>query len=67
MVCAPKKELHQFFIDLYSDHLLPATQHEIEKCLRGPENIKSFNNKKEPEYIISKKMLRGIWKRLQFR
>ena len=67
ILSAPKEELHQFLIGLYGDHLLPATKHEIEKCLRGPDTIKSFNKKKEPEYIISKKMLRGVWKRLRDR
>ena len=67
ILSAPNEELHQFLINLYGDHLLPATKHEIEKCLRGPDTIKSFNKKKEPEYIISKKMLRGVWKRLQDR
>jgi hypothetical protein len=67
ILSAPNEELHQFLINLYGDHLLPATKHEIEKCLRGPDTIKSFNKKKEPKYIISKKMLRGVWKRLQDR
>ena len=67
ILSAPNEELHQFLIDLYGDHLLPATKHEIEKCLRGPDTIKSFNKKKEPEYFISKKMLRGVRKRLRDR
>ena len=43
ILSAPKEELHQFFIGLYGDHLLPATMHEIEKLLRGPDTIKGFN------------------------
>ena len=35
--------------------------------LRGPETIKGFDKNKEPQYIISKKMLRGVCKRLQDR
>jgi hypothetical protein len=62
---APEEELHQFFIGLYGDHLLPATMHEIEKVLRGPDTIKSFNKNKEPMYIVWKKMLRTVWKRLR--
>jgi hypothetical protein len=56
--------LHQFFIGLYGDHLLPATMHKIEKLLRGPDTIKGFNKDKKNQYIISKKMLKGVWKRL---
>jgi 6-pyruvoyl-tetrahydropterin synthase len=62
---APKEELHQFFVGLYNH--LPATMHEIEKVLRGPDAIKAFNKNKEPMYIVSKKMLRTVWKRLRDR
>ena len=48
ILSAPKEELHQFFIGLYGDHLLPATMHEIEKLLRGPDTVKSLNKKMEP-------------------
>ena len=67
ILSAPKEELHQFFIGLYGDHLLPATKHEIKKVLRGPDTIKGFDKNKESQYIISKKMLRGVWKRLRDR
>ena len=67
ILSAPKEELHQFFIGLYGDHLLPATMHEIEKLLRGPDTIKGFNKNNEPQYIISKKMLKRVWKRLRDR
>ena len=67
ILSAPKEELHQILIGLYGDHVLPATKHEIEKVLRGPDTIKGFDKNKEPQYIISKKMLRGVWKRLRDR
>ena len=67
ILSAPKEELHQILIGLYGDHVLPATKYEIEKVLRGPDTIKGFDKKKEPQYIISKKMLRGVWKRLRDR
>jgi hypothetical protein len=59
--------LHQFFIGLYGDHLLPATMHEIEKLLRGPDTIKGFNKDKKTQYIISKNRLKVVWKRLRDR
>jgi hypothetical protein len=62
ILSAPKEELHQFFIGLYGSHLLPATMHEIEKLLRDPDTIKGFNKDKQPQYIISKKMLKVVWK-----
>jgi hypothetical protein len=31
ILSAPKEELHQLLIGLYSEHLLPATMYEIEK------------------------------------
>jgi hypothetical protein len=64
ILSATKEELHQFLIGLYSDHLLPATMHEIDKLLRGPDTIKGYIKKKEPQYIISKNMLTKVWKRL---
>ena len=64
ILSAPKEELHQILIGLYGDHVLPATKYEIENVLRGPDTIKGFDKKKEPQYIISKKMLRGVLKRL---
>ena len=36
ILSAPKDELHQYFIGLHGDQLLPATMYEIEKVLRGP-------------------------------
>jgi hypothetical protein len=66
-LCASKEELHQFFIGLYGDHLLPATMHEIQKVLRGPDTIKGFMKNKAPIYIISQKRLRIVWKRLRDR
>lgn len=67
ILSAPKEELHQFFIGLYGDHILPATMHELEKILRGPDSIKGFNKDKQPQYIISKIMMKRVWKRLRDR
>ena len=67
VLCAPKEELHQFLIWLYGDHLLPATMYEIEKALRGPETIRGYDKNGSPMYIISKKMLKQVWKRLRDR
>jgi hypothetical protein len=67
ILSAPKKELHQFLIGLYSDHLLPATMYEIQKILRGPDSIKGYNKNNSLVYIISKKQLKGVWKRLRDR
>ena len=67
ILSAPKEELHQFLIGLYGDHLLPATMYEIEKTLRGPDTIKGYDKNGSPMYIISKKMLKEVWKRLRDR
>ena len=67
VLSAPKEELHQFLIGLYGDHLLPATMCEIEKALRGPETIRGYDKNGAAMYIISKKMLKQVWKRLQDR
>jgi hypothetical protein len=67
ILSATKEELHQFFIGLYGDHLLPATMHEIEKLLRGPDTIKGFNKDKKTQYVISKNRLKVVWKRLRDR
>ena len=67
ILSAPKEELHQFFIGLYGDHLLPATMYEIEKIPLGPDSIKGYNKNKAPICIISKKQLKRVWKRLRDR
>ena len=67
ILSAPKEELHQFLIGLYGDHLLPATMYEIEKTLRGPDTIKGYDKNGSQMYIISKKMLKEVWKRLRDR
>ena len=67
ILSAPKEELHQFFIGLYGDHLLPATMYEIEKVLRGPYSVKGYDKNKAPLYIISKIQLKRVWKRLRNR
>ncbi len=64
---SPKEELHQFLIGLYGDRLLPATMYEIEKALLGPETIRGYDKNGAAMYIISKKMLKHVWKRLQDR
>ena len=65
VLSAPKEELHQFLIGLYGDHLLPATMYEIEKALRGPGTIRGYDKNGAAMYIISKKMLKQVWKRLR--
>ncbi len=69
ILSAPKEEPRQFFLGLYGDHLLPANlkMHKIEKVPRGPDTIKAFNQNKESMYIVSKKMLRTVGKRLMDR
>jgi len=41
--------------------------YEIEKILRGPDSIKGYNKNKAPIYIISKKQLKRVCKRLRDR
>ncbi len=67
VLSAPKEELHQFLIGLYGDHLLPATMYEIEKALQGQETIRGYDWNGAAMHIISKKMLKQVWKRLQDR
>ena len=65
IMSAPKEELHQVLIGLYSDHLLPATMYEIEKVPRGPDSIQGFDKNNAPIYVISKKRLKEVRKRLR--
>jgi hypothetical protein len=69
ILSAPKEELHQVLIGLYGDHLLPATMpvYEIEKVLQGPDSIQGFDKNNAPVYVISKKRLKEVWKRLRDR
>ena len=43
--------------------------HDTDKLelLRGPDTIKGFNKDKKNQYIISKNMLKVVWKRLRDR
>ncbi len=64
VLSALKEELHQFLIGLYSNHLLPATMYKIKKALLGPETIRGYDRNRAAMYIISKKMMEQVWKRL---
>jgi hypothetical protein len=67
ILSAPKEELHPFFIGLYGDILLPATMDEIEKVMRGLDTIKVVNKNMSLMYIVSKKMLRTVRKKMRDR
>ena len=64
ILSAPKEELHQFLIGLYSDHLLTVTIYETEKALQSSETIRGYDKNGAAMFIISKKMLKQVWKRL---
>jgi hypothetical protein len=37
---------------------------EFEKAILGPESIKGYDKNEAPNYIISKKQLKVVWKRM---
>jgi hypothetical protein len=66
MAC-PKEDLHQFFIGLYGDHIIPATLYEITQVFRKPELIIGRSCKGNPRYTITNKMMARVWKRVSSR
>jgi hypothetical protein len=67
IACAPKEELHQFLIGLYGEHILPATLHEYERLLRSDLYSTGVDKDGNKKYVISKKMMAGVWARLRDR
>ena len=67
IACAPKEELHQFLIGLYGEHMLPATLHEYERLLRSDLYSTGVDKDGNKKYVISKKMMAGVWARLRDR
>ncbi len=65
IACAPKEELHHFLIDLYGEHILSATLHEYERLLRSDLYSTGVDKDGNTKYLISKKMMAGIWARLR--
>ena len=67
IACAPKEELHQFLIGLYGEHILPATLHEYERLLQSDLYSTGVDKDGNKKYVISKKMIAGVWARLRDR
>ena len=57
-----RKELHQFLIGLYGEHILPATLYSCTQVLRAPE---LYTTPDSP--LVTDAMLRGVWTRLRDR
>jgi hypothetical protein len=55
-----RKELHQFLIGLYGEHILPATLYSYTQVLRAPE---LYTTPDSP--LVTDAMLRGVWTRLR--
>jgi hypothetical protein len=65
ILSAPKEELHQSFLGLDGEHLLPATMYQIEQTLRGPDTVKGFDKNGAPQYIVSKARVKKVFARLR--
>ncbi len=67
ILSASKEELHQLLLGLYDKHLLPAPMYAIEKALRNPDTISSYNKNGAAIYIISMSRLKDTYARLRNR
>jgi len=64
---APKEDLHQLFIGLYGEHIIPASFYRYTQVLRRDDLVLGTTNKGNPRYLVSSKMLGGVWIKLRNR
>ena len=63
LTSCPKDELHQWFIGLYGEHIIPSIVHQYTKVLQNPDLVKlDRNGVAHP--IISNKAVARVFKRL---
>ena len=63
LTSCPKDELHQWFIGLYGEHIIPAIVHRYTKVLQNPDLVKlDRNGVAHP--IISNEAVARVFKRL---
>ncbi len=59
----PREELHQFFLGVMGDYIIPGTVYEYEKVLCHPSLVTSKSGAKFPTYVISNERLAAVWTR----
>ena len=63
LTSCPKDELHQWFIGLYGEHIIPAIVHRYTKVLQRPDLVKLDKNG-EAHPIMSNEAVARVFKRL---
>ena len=63
LTLCPKDELHQWFIGLYGEHIIPAIVHRYTTALQRPDSIKLDKNG-EAHPIISNEAVARVFRRL---
>jgi hypothetical protein len=59
---APKDELHQWYLGLFGDHIVPAVLYRYTQILRRPDLV---NSRGKP--LVTTARLEAVWKRLSDR
>jgi len=67
VMSAPKEDLHQLFIGLYGEHIIPATFYRYTEVLRRDDLVLGTTKKGKPQHLVSKKMLGKVWKKVRDR
>ena len=63
LTSCPKEELHQWFIGLYGEHIIPAIVHHYTSVLQRPDLI-YFDKNKVKHPIISNEAVARVFRRL---
>ena len=63
LTSCPKDELHQWFIGLYGEHIIPAIVHRFTSVLQLPDLI-YFDKNKVKHQIISNEAVARVFRRL---
>jgi hypothetical protein len=63
LISCPKDELHQWFIGLYGEHIIPPMVHRYTKVLQRPDLVKLDKNG-EAHPIMSNEAVARVFKRL---
>ena len=64
IMSCPKEDLHQLFIGLYGEHIIPAFFYQYTQVLRWPDLVIGEIGNGNPKYLVMNKMLGAVWMKL---
>jgi len=67
IMSCPKEDLHQLFIGLYGEHIIPASFYQYTQVLRRPDLVIGETGNGNPKYLVTNKMMSAVWMKLRNR